>query len=107
MSTVSTSFQETPKTKAMCGCTDRTHDELRRIADVADKYSIPMVKVTGGQRIDLLGVKKEDLVPVWNPDTARALVRTMLEACRWVDSPSHRDEIAPWLAKADALARHR
>jgi nitrite reductase (NADH) large subunit len=39
--------------------------ELRRIADVADKYAIPMVKVTGGQRIDLLGVKKEDLVEVW------------------------------------------
>jgi len=35
--------------------------ELRRIADVADKYRIPTVKVTGGQRIDLLGVKKEDL----------------------------------------------
>ena len=150
MSTVGTSFQDTPKTKAMCGCTDRTHDEvrkairehklfthravydflewrtpngcascrpainyylvstwprdatddpqsrfvnervhaniqkdntfsvvpqmkggvttpdeLRRIADVADKYRIPMVKVTGGQRIDLLGVKKEDLVNVW------------------------------------------
>lgn len=150
MSTVGTSFQETPKTKAVCGCTDHTHDEvrrairehklfthaqafdflnwrtpngcatcrpainyylvstwprdavddpqsrfvnervaaniqkdntfsvvpqmkggvttpdeLRRIADVADKYRIPMVKVTGGQRIDLLGVKKEDLVNVW------------------------------------------
>jgi nitrite reductase (NADH) large subunit len=39
--------------------------ELRRIADVADKYAIPMVKVTGGQRIDLLGVKKADLPNVW------------------------------------------
>jgi nitrite reductase (NADH) large subunit len=39
--------------------------ELRRIADVADKYAVPMLKVTGGQRIDLLGVKKEDLVDVW------------------------------------------
>ena len=39
--------------------------ELRRIADVVDKYNIPTVKVTGGQRIDLLGVKKEDLVSVW------------------------------------------
>ncbi|WP_193090708.1 nitrite reductase large subunit NirB [Advenella sp. FME57] len=39
--------------------------ELRRIADVADKYAIPMVKVTGGQRIDLLGVRKEDLTGVW------------------------------------------
>lgn len=39
--------------------------ELRRIADVVDKYKIPTVKVTGGQRIDLLGVKKEDLPAVW------------------------------------------
>jgi nitrite reductase (NADH) large subunit len=40
-------------------------DELRRIADVVDKYKIPTVKVTGGQRIDLLGVKKQDLPAVW------------------------------------------
>ena len=39
--------------------------ELRRIADAVDKYRIPAVKVTGGQRIDLLGVKKEDLPAVW------------------------------------------
>jgi len=39
--------------------------ELRRIADVVDKYAIPTVKVTGGQRIDLLGVKKADLPRVW------------------------------------------
>lgn len=44
---------------------ETTASELRRIADVVDKYKIPTVKVTGGQRIDLLGVKKEDLVPVW------------------------------------------
>ncbi len=39
--------------------------ELRAIADVVDKYDIPSVKVTGGQRIDMLGVKKEDLPLVW------------------------------------------
>ena len=44
---------------------ETTADELRRIADVVDKYPIPTVKVTGGQRIDLLGVKKEDLPAVW------------------------------------------
>ena len=44
---------------------ETTAAELRRIADVVDKYKIPTVKVTGGQRIDLLGVKKEDLVNVW------------------------------------------
>ncbi|HLD09694.1 MAG TPA: (2Fe-2S)-binding protein, partial [Methylophilaceae bacterium] len=40
-------------------------DQLRKIADVADKYKVPMVKLTGGQRIDLLGVKKEDLTSIW------------------------------------------
>jgi nitrite reductase (NADH) large subunit len=44
---------------------ETTASELRRIADVVDKYKIPTVKVTGGQRIDLLGVKKEDLQNVW------------------------------------------
>ena len=39
--------------------------ELRAIADVVEKFDIPMVKVTGGQRIDMLGVKKEDLPAVW------------------------------------------
>ena len=42
-----------------------TPDELRRIADVAEKYKVPTVKVTGGQRIDLLGIRKEDLPGVW------------------------------------------
>ncbi|MCX7208001.1 MAG: nitrite reductase large subunit NirB [Proteobacteria bacterium] len=150
MNTLGTNFQESPKTKAICGCTDHTHAqvrqairqhklvshaevyefmewrtpsgcatcrpavnyymlstwpkeavddpqsrfvnervhaniqkdgtfsvipqmkggvtnaaELRRIADVADKYAVPLLKVTGGQRIDLLGIKKEDLVNVW------------------------------------------
>ncbi|WP_066056463.1 nitrite reductase large subunit NirB [Robertmurraya korlensis] len=40
-------------------------NDLRRIADVVDKYEIPLVKVTGGQRIDLFGVKKDDLPKVW------------------------------------------
>ncbi len=39
--------------------------ELRRIADVVEKYRIPTVKITGGQRIDLLGVRREDLPDVW------------------------------------------
>jgi nitrite reductase (NADH) large subunit len=39
--------------------------QLRRIADVAEKYQVPMVKLTGGQRIDLLGIRKEDLPKVW------------------------------------------
>jgi nitrite reductase (NADH) large subunit len=51
-----------------------TPDELRAIADVADKYDIPTVKVTGGQRIDLLGVKKDDLPAVWADLNAAGMV---------------------------------
>jgi nitrite reductase (NADH) large subunit len=54
-------FSVVPQMKG--GCT--TPDQLRRIADVADKYQVPLVKLTGGQRIDLLGVRKEDLPKVW------------------------------------------
>ncbi len=43
-----------------------TPDELRAIADAADKFKVPTVKVTGGQRIDLLGVKGEDLPAIWS-----------------------------------------
>jgi len=43
-----------------------TPAELRKIADVAEKYNVPMVKVTGSQRIDLLGVKKADLPAIWD-----------------------------------------
>jgi len=39
--------------------------QLRRIADVAERYQVPLVKLTGGQRIDLLGIKKDDLPAVW------------------------------------------
>jgi nitrite reductase (NADH) large subunit len=48
--------------------------ELRAIADVADKFNIPAVKCTGGQRIDLLGVKKEDLPAVWADLNAAGMV---------------------------------
>jgi nitrite reductase [NAD(P)H] large subunit len=42
-----------------------TADDLRAIADVSDKYAVPEMKVTGGQRIDLFGVKKQDLPDMW------------------------------------------
>ncbi|GIL41336.1 nitrite reductase large subunit NirB [Roseiterribacter gracilis] len=48
--------------------------ELRAIADVVDKYAIPEVKITGGQRIDLLGVPKEQLTSVWRDLNAAGLV---------------------------------
>ena len=40
-------------------------EELRRIADVAERHRVPMVKITGGQRIDLLGVRKDQLPAIW------------------------------------------
>lgn len=42
-----------------------TPAQLKRIAEVAERYDVPLVKVTGGQRLDLLGVRKEDLPGVW------------------------------------------
>jgi nitrite reductase (NADH) large subunit len=48
--------------------------ELRAIADVAEKYAVRTVKLTGGQRIDLLGVKKEDLPAVWRDLAAAGFV---------------------------------
>ena len=62
---------------------ETTADELRRIADAADKYNIPTIKVTGGQRIDLLGVKKEDLVNVWK-DIGRPSGHAYAKALRTV-----------------------
>ncbi|WP_408902014.1 nitrite reductase large subunit NirB [Roseicella sp. DB1501] len=48
--------------------------ELRAIADVAEKYNVREVKVTGGQRIDLFGVKREDLPAVWRDLNAAGMV---------------------------------
>ncbi len=51
-----------------------TPDELRAIADAAEKYAVPTVKVTGGQRIDLLGVRGEDLPGIWADLNAAGMV---------------------------------
>ena len=51
-----------------------TPADLRAIADVAEKYQVPEMKVTGGQRIDLFGVKKEDLPAMWKDLTDAGFV---------------------------------
>ena len=51
-----------------------TVDQLRAIADVAEKFKVPEMKVTGGQRIDLFGIKKEDLPAVWGDLAERGMV---------------------------------
>ncbi len=43
-----------------------TPEELIRIGEVARKYDVPLVKLTGGQRIDLVGLKKHDLPKIWS-----------------------------------------
>jgi nitrite reductase (NADH) large subunit len=60
-----------------------TPAELRAIADVADRFKIPTVKVTGGQHIDLLGVRKEDLPAVW----AQLSAAGMVSGQAWSRSP--------------------
>ena len=51
-----------------------TPNELRAIADAAEKYNARMVKVTGGQRLDLFGIKKEDLPAIWADLNAAGMV---------------------------------
>ncbi len=51
-----------------------TPAELRAIADIAEKHDVPTVKVTGGQRIDLLGVKKEKLTAIWADLNAAGMI---------------------------------
>ncbi|WP_240796865.1 nitrite reductase large subunit NirB [Terasakiella sp. SH-1] len=48
--------------------------ELRAIADAAEKFNVKTVKVTGGQRIDLFGIKKEDLPEIWADLNAAGMV---------------------------------
>lgn len=51
-----------------------TPTELRAIADAAEKYQVPLVKLTGGQRIDLVGVRREQLPAIWADLNAAGLV---------------------------------
>ncbi|RTZ75105.1 MAG: nitrite reductase large subunit [Gammaproteobacteria bacterium] len=51
-----------------------TPSDLRAIAEVCEKYNVPEMKVTGGQRIDLFGVKKEDLPAMWKDLTDAGFV---------------------------------
>ena len=44
---------------------ETTPRELRSLAEIAEKYKVPTVHITGGQRIDFLGVKKETLPLIW------------------------------------------
>ncbi|MGB3223272.1 MAG: NAD(P)/FAD-dependent oxidoreductase [Desulforhopalus sp.] len=66
------------------GLLNRSH--LRALADVVEKYDIPIVKLTSGQRIALVGLKEEDLESVYNdlgmdPGKATELCLHYVQAC--------------------------
>lgn len=42
-----------------------TPDALENLASVARKFEIPVIKITSGQRMALVGMKKEDVEPIW------------------------------------------
>lgn len=52
---------------------------LRKIADVAEKYGAQYVKLTGAQRIILIGIREEDLDAAWAEfdDTKKAVGLTV------------------------------
>lgn len=61
-------------------------DELRKIADVADKYNVSAIKVTGAQRIALVGLREEDIDPAWgdlgmSPGAAIGLCVRSIKVC--------------------------
>ncbi len=80
-----------------------TPDQLRRIADAAERYGARMVKVTGGQRIDLLGVRKVDLPDIWR-DLGMPSGHAYAKAIRTVKSCVGSDFCRFGLADSIALA---
>ncbi|HSD95632.1 MAG TPA: nitrite reductase large subunit NirB [Sulfuricaulis sp.] len=53
---------------------ETTPAELRALAEIAEKYEVPTVHITGGQRIDFLGVPKETLPAMWGDLSAAGFV---------------------------------
>ena len=41
-------------------------EHLERLASVARKYSVPVIKITSGQRFALVGIKRDDVEGVWH-----------------------------------------
>ena len=53
---------------------ETTPAELRALAEIAEKYEVPTVHITGGQRIDFLGIPKETLPAIWGDLSAAGFV---------------------------------
>ena len=63
-----------------------TPEQLRKIADVAEKYNAAALKVTGAQRIAIVGIKEEDIDKAWNdlgmkPGAAIGLCVRSIKTC--------------------------
>lgn len=63
-----------------------TSNQLRKLADVADKYNVSAIKITAAQRIALVGLKEEDIDSVWNdlgmkPGAAIGLCVRSIKTC--------------------------
>lgn len=63
-----------------------TSEQLRKLADVADKYNASAIKVTGAQRIAIVGLKEEDIDNAWedlnmNPGAAIGLCVRSVKIC--------------------------
>lgn len=63
-----------------------TSSQLRKLADVADKYNVSAIKITAAQRIALVGLKEEDIDSVWNdlgmkPGAAIGLCVRSIKTC--------------------------
>ena len=63
-----------------------TPDILRNLADVAEKYNAAAIKVTGAQRIAIVGLKEEDLDNAWqdlgmDPGAAVGLCVRSIKVC--------------------------
>jgi len=59
---------------------------LRKLADVAEKYNVPALKITSAARIALVGLKEEDVDNIWNelqmaPGAAVGLCVRSIKAC--------------------------
>ncbi|RDY25967.1 NAD(P)/FAD-dependent oxidoreductase [Romboutsia weinsteinii] len=63
-----------------------TSDQLRKLADVADKYNVAAIKITAAQRIALVGLKEEDIDSAWDdlgmkPGAAIGLCVRSIKTC--------------------------
>lgn len=83
------SFKEIKKTYAIAPHVPAgliTSDQLRKLADVADKYNAKAIKITAAQRIALVGLEENDIDSAWQdlgmkPGAAIGLCVRSIKTC--------------------------